>query len=293
MNKSFQDIINEMLGAKEGNSDLSGLTSTSKTAVWLQILQTVAFIIFNFQEACRLFLKEIEDKIASQKIPNLMWYRGLALKFQYGFDLLPESDQFSTSFEDNGVIVEATPEQIEASKIIKYCAVTRNKGTDGRIKISMKIAGQNVDEILEDEKALAFKDYIEEVQAAGDDIVIVNFLPDILKLEIKIAIDSLILNNNGMSIITGKYPVQETIQRFLLNTPFNGELSVQSLREAIKATEGVKDLQELNVQSKWIDPTVGGYGMLQPITISKIPRSGRFKIEDWSGITYFNYTPQQ
>ncbi len=282
-----------MLGAKEGNSDLSGLTSTSKTAVWLQILQTVAFIIFNFQEACRLFLKEIEDKIASQKIPNLMWYRGLALKFQYGFDLLPESDQFSTSFEDNGVIVEATPEQIEASKIIKYCAVTRNKGTDGRIKISMKIAGQNVDEILEDEKALAFKDYIEEVQAAGDDIVIVNFLPDILKLEIKIAIDSLILNNNGMSIITGKYPVQETIQRFLLNTPFNGELSVQSLREAIKATEGVKDLQELNVQSKWIDPTVGGYGMLQPITISKIPRSGRFKIEDWSGITYFNYTPQQ
>ena len=292
MNKSFQDIINEMLGAKESNSDLSGLTSTSKTAVWLQILQTVAFIIFNFQEACRLFLKEIEGKIASQKIPNLMWYRGLALKFQYGFDLLPESDQFSTTFEDNGVIVEATPEQIEASKIIKYCAVTRNKGTDGRIKISMKIAGQNVDEILEDEKTLAFKDYIEGVQAAGDDIVIVNFLPDILKLEIKVAIDSLILNNNGMSIITGKYPVQETVQRFLLNTPFNGELSVQSLREAIKATEGVKDLQELNVQSKWIDPSVGGYGMFQPITISKIPRSGRFKIEDWSGITYFNYTPQ-
>ena len=281
-----------MLGAKESNSDLSGLTSTSKTAVWLQILQTVAFIIFNFQEACRLFLKEIEGKIASQKIPNLMWYRGLALKFQYGFDLLPESDQFSTTFEDNGVIVEATPEQIEASKIIKYCAVTRNKGTDGRIKISMKIAGQNVDEILEDEKTLAFKDYIEGVQAAGDDIVIVNFLPDILKLEIKVAIDSLILNNNGMSIITGKYPVQETVQRFLLNTPFNGELSVQSLREAIKATEGVKDLQELNVQSKWIDPSVGGYGMFQPITISKIPRSGRFKIEDWSGITYFNYTPQ-
>ena len=77
----------------------------------------------------------------------------------------------------------------------------------------------------------------------------------------------------------------------MLNLPFNGELSVQVLREAIKATEGVKDLLELSVQSKWIEPGVG-YGLYQPIEISRIPKSGRFKIEDWSGITYIDYQPE-
>jgi hypothetical protein len=54
----------------------------------------------------------------------------------------------------------------------------------------------------------------------------------------------------------------------------------------------VNDLDELNVQSKWIEPGVG-YGQFQPIEISRIPKSGRFKIEDWSGITYINYTAQE
>jgi len=292
MNKTLLEIIAEIIGVKEQNGYLQDLDSTSKTSPWRNLLETIAFVVFNFQQAANLHMKEIGDKIANQKVPTLKWYRNEALRFQYGFELLPESDQFSTTYEDNGVIVEATPEQVEASKIIKYAAVTRNKTTMERINISMKIAGENTDEALSDEKALAFKKYIEEIQAAGDNIVIVNFLPDILKLDFKICYDPLVLLENGMSIITGKFPVQDTIQRFLLNLPFNGELSVQVLREAIKATEGVDDLKELSVQSKWIEPSVG-YGQLQPIEISRIPKSGRFKIEDWSGITYIDYQAQE
>jgi hypothetical protein len=291
MNKTLLEIISDIVGVKNQNGYLQELNSTSKSSVWRNLLEAIAFVIFNFQEAANLHLKEIEDKIANQKVPTLKWYRNEALRFQYGFDLLPESDRFSPTFEDNGVIVEATPEQIENSKIIKYAAVTKSKSALGKIKISMKIAGENTDEALSDEKALAFKNYIEEIQAAGDDIVIVNYLPDILKLDFKICYDPLLLLDNGMSIITGKFPVKDTIERFLLNLPFNGELSVQVLREAIKATEGVKDLLELSVQSKWIEPGVG-YGLFQPIEISRIPKSGRFKIEDWSGITYIDYQPE-
>lgn len=288
MNKSLQDIINEIIKEKENNPVLSGLDSTSKTAVWRQLLEVVAFIIFNFQEAVNLHLKEIENKIANQKVPRLPWYRQKAFDFQDGFALIPETDQFSPTYMEGGVEVIATLERIEASKIIKYCAVTRSK-SNGRVKIAMKIAGANTDDILDNDKVKAFIKYIEEIQAAGDDIVVINFLPDILRLGFKVVIDPLVLNENGMSIITGTYPVQETIQRFLLNTPFNGELSVQSLREAIKATAGVRDLQELDVQSKWIDPALNGYGFFQPITISRIPKSGRFKVDNWDNITYINY----
>ncbi|KFF13122.1 hypothetical protein IW15_10190 [Chryseobacterium soli] len=292
MNRTLQEIIGLILSLKETNPFLQVLSSPSKTAVWRNIMEAVAFMIFNFQEAVNLHMKEIDDKIANQKVPRLPWYRNEALRFQYGFDLIPETDQFSSTYEDNGVQIEATPEQVEASKIIKYVAVTRSKSNTGKIKISMKIAGENTDEVLSDEKALAFKKFIEEIQAAGDDIVILNFLPDILKQDIEICYDPLVLLPNGMSIVSGKFPVRDTISRFLLNLPFNGELSVQKLLEEIKATEGVIDLNKLNIQSKWIEPGVG-YGQFQPITISRIPKSGRFKIEDWSGITYINYQPQE
>jgi hypothetical protein len=236
MKKTLVEIIADIFGIKEQNGYLQGLTSTSKASVWRNLLEVVAFAVFNFQEAANLHMKEIDDKIANQKVPRLPWYRNLALAFQYGFDWLEELDGFSPTYEDNGVQVEATPEQVEASKIIKYVAVTRNRSNMGRIVISMKIAGENTDEVLSDEKALAFKKYIEETQCTGDDIVIVNFLPDILKLDIKVCYDPLVLLPNGMSIVSGKFPIQDTINRFLLNLPFNGELSVQTLLEAIKAT---------------------------------------------------------
>lgn len=156
----------------------------------------------------------------------------------------------------------------------------------------MKIAGENVDEVLSDEKAQAFKSYIERIQATGDNIVIVNFLPDILLLKYKICVDPLILLPDGMSILTGEYTVQTAIQNYLKNLPFNGELSVEKLEDVIQGVNGVTDLQEIEVSSKWIEPGVG-YGFYQPIEISRIPKSGRFKIEDWSGIEYINYTPTE
>ena len=297
MNKKLQEIIDQMFALKNADPILSAaLTSTSKTSIFGQIFQLVAFVIFNFQEACKLYMKEIDDKIASQKVPNLPWYRNLGLKFQYGFELDPNSltGEFLPTFEDNGQVVIATDEQIEASKIIKYVAVTRGI-SEGRVKISMKIAGENIDEDLSSEKALAFVKYIEETQATGDNIVIVNYLPDVLKLTFKICYNPLVLLENGMSILTGKFPVQDAIREYMKNLPFNGELSVQKLEAIMLQVDGVDDLQNLQVQSKWIEPGVG-YGMFQPIEISRIPKSGRFSIkneetgiEDWSGITYINY----
>ncbi len=300
MNKTLAEIIKQLYDAKESNTELSPLTSNSKTAIWRQILETVAFVIFNFQEAVRLHMKEIDEKIANQKVPSLRWYRNLALKFQHGFDLLNENDGFRPDYFDveTDKWIMATPEQIEASKIIKYAAVTRNTAS-GKIKISMKIAGENIDEAISDDKAISFKKYIEETQATGDDIVIVNYTPDILKINFKIAYDPLILMENGQSILLGNvFPVVEAIKKFMKNLPFNGELSVQKLEAAILAVEGVNDLQNLEVLSKWIEPGVG-YAFFQPVQMSTIPKSGRFKVlfnlesgfeqSDVSIINYVNY----
>jgi len=107
-----------------------------------------------------------------------------------------------------------------------------------------------------------------------------------LKFSFKIKYDPMVLKADGMNILTAKYPVNEAIETFLKNLPFNGELSVQKLEAAIMAVDGVEDLQTLQIQSKWIDPQQNGYGLYQPINMSVIPVSGRFKIEDFTGLQY-------
>ena len=206
MNKTLQEIIAEIIGVKEQNGYLQELNSSSKTSIWRQFIEVIAFVIFNFQEACKLHLLEIENKIALQKVPNAKWYREQALRFQYGFALDPNSytGEFLPTYEDGiGNIVTATETEIENSKIIKYASVTRNITNTG-VKISMKIAGENMDEVITDEKALAFKTYIEEIQATGDNIVVVNFLPDILLLKYKICYDPLILHSDGCLLYTSR-----------------------------------------------------------------------------------------
>ncbi len=98
MNKTFAEILSELLTAKNSDPILSTIDSNSKTSYWRQFLDIVAWSIFNFQESLNLHLQEIQDLIANQKVFNLRRYRSEALRFQYGFDLIDESDQFNNFF---------------------------------------------------------------------------------------------------------------------------------------------------------------------------------------------------
>ncbi|MEG0310969.1 MAG: hypothetical protein RR604_08725 [Eubacterium sp.] len=287
MNKTYDEILAEIQAEKDKNTDLTGLDSTSKASIWLGIFRTIAFVFYNFSLAAILHLQEIRDLIANQKVFNLRRYRSEALRFQYGFDLLAESDQFKPTYTDNGSEVIASEEQISNSKIVKYAACSRVID-NGRAKIVLKIAPEVLDEIFNNDIMVSFSEYMEEIAPAGDHVTIINYLPDTLKFAFKIKVDPLVLNSSGMSILTANYPVQIAIENFLKNLPFNGELSLQRLEASILAVDGVEDLTTLSIESKWIDPALNGYGLYQPISMSVIPASGRFKIEDFTGLTYIS-----
>lgn len=284
MNKTWQQIFDELLKAKEANPALSVANTTSKASVWRQFLEVVAWALFTFQLAVKLHLQEIQDLILNQKTFNLRRYQKETLRFQYGFDLIGETDQFKPTFLVNGVETLATEDQIEASKIIKYAACNRII-SDGKVKLILKIAPENMDEIFEDEVMMAFGRYIEEIAPSGDHVRFVNYLPDYLKFAYKIKYDPKVLLSSGMHIVNANYPVQDAINDFLKNLPFNGELSLQKFEAAILDAEGVDDLQPLLVETKWIVPGVG-YGSYQPVQMAVIPESGRFKVEDFNGLQY-------
>lgn len=287
MNKTYAELLAELQAEKNKNQDLNSIDSLSKTSVWLGIFKVVAWIIFNFQLAALLHLQEVREFIANQKVFNLRRYRSEALRFQYGFDLVKESDQFKSTFLDNGIEVIADDEDVENSKIIRYAACSRVVD-NGRSKIILKIAPEDLTAIFPNDVMIAFSKYIEEISPAGDHVTVLNYNPDMLKFAFKIKVDPLVLNASGMSILTAAYPVEIVIENFLKNLPFDGELSVQKLESAILSVDGVIDLQTLSVESKWIDPALNGYGLYQPVNMSVIPASGRFKIEGFTGLTYIS-----
>jgi hypothetical protein len=84
----------------------------------------------------------------------------------------------------------------------------------------------------------------------------------------------------------GGYPVQEALQEFMKELEFNGELKLSALIDKIQLVPGVLDATVLDAKSSWIDPALGGYGVPQPIFISKVAESGYFEIVTFENISY-------
>ena len=287
MFKTIIEIYNYILDLKNKNTVLSEVNSASKTSLWRQFLEVVSTAYWAFVNVRDLHDKETNVLIQEQKVPNQRWYRNKALSFQYGFDVETDTDIFKPTIQVNGEDVEATEEQIEASKVIKYCAVDR-KVIANRASLIIKIAGEENGEIVQtsDDVKEALKKWfeIDGAAAAGDVITYINYKGDILSFSVDVYVNPLVLMNDGRHKINLNYPVEDSIKTYLKNLPFNGEFDVQKFEAAILATEGVLKLKTNKVESKWIVPQGGdadGYGLFQPISVYKIPESGYFKVLDF------------
>lgn len=249
------------------------------------LFETVAYAIYFLEQLFDLHLLQVKNSIDMLKPHSARWYHTKAMAFQYGFDLLQNTDIY-----DNA---NYTDEQINDSKIIKYAAVSEVLAPT---RLILKIATEKDGSLtkLSDEQALSFSTYINEVKDAGVLIVPINFAPDKLKLDIKIIRDKLVLKSDGQHIINGNYPVNDTLQHFIRNLPFDGELSLQKLVDDLQSTQGVIDLAITSAKTAWIDADneSGNYGNYENIDIRVNPKSGYFIINledensDKSNINY-------
>ena len=281
MARTVTQIQNKMLTDIASNEVLSFvLSSDSMYAIFRLFVFILATAIAIHEGFFDKHLAEINDKLANQKAGTVSWYRTMALRFQYGFDLVQDKDYF-----DNG---NATLEQIEASKIIKYAAV--NEAEDSS-RVILKIAGE-VNGVLTDfddpAQVEAIESYISEIRVAGVEITIINYKADKLFLNLRIKRDPLLISETGMKkgADGGGYPVNEALKQFMKELKFNGELQLSTLIDKIQLVPGVLDATLLSAESSWIDANIGGYGAPQPIFISKVAESGYFEIVNFDNITY-------
>ena len=276
MARSIQEIQTLILQAKAQEPALNELNSTSKVAIWRLWVYIIAVAIWSLEKLFDQHRADIDKRLAELKPHTARWYRSKALAFQYGFDLLPDSDKFNNQGHSE--------EAIEASKIVKYSAVIESKN-EGRLIV--KIAGEQGEQLqpITDAQKQAFETYLQEIKDAGVRLSVVNYQPDVLHLQMKIVYDPLVLDSNGQSIIHATKPVETAIKDYLKRLPFNGELVLAHLIDALQQAEGVKIPHLVLAQSKNITSS-GEYGAFETIEISKIPTAGYFTIDNFNDISY-------
>lgn len=241
------------------------------------LFDIVTYAIFILEKLFDQHHTEVTQKIYEQKIGSLRWYRNKALDFQYGFDLLKDTDKFI-----NG---DASEDIINQSKIVKYAAVTE---AEQESRVIIKIAGEQQGKLspIDQVQQAAFDAYVDEIRFAGTNITVINFEPDRLYLTINIYRDPLVLDENGVSILNGNIPVNDALEEFMKELPFNGELTIQNLVDKLQVVEGVIIVDVINVESSWIDAQSNSYGNPETISVKKIPESGYFEIQGFDNINY-------
>jgi len=276
MTTSFMN--NATLAAAYGyNTGDSFTAHFSLVSVENVLFEIIAYAIFLHELIFDNHKKEVDIALYNQKSGRLPWYRTKALAFQYGFDLLLDSDEFDNS--------GATADQIEQSKVVKYAAVTE---TSDQSRVIIKIAGETDGQLspLSDAHREAFDAYFMEIRYAGVKITTINYPADLLYLNLTIYRDPLVIDANGQSISLGNYPVEDAINEYMKELPFNGEFVIQNFVDKLQTVDGVIIAHVNNIETAWIDPILDTYGEPISIPVRHIPESGYFQVVNFENITY-------
>jgi hypothetical protein len=267
MARSITEIQNTIFEAITSNPDLTALNSTSKVSIYRLFVFVISYAIWMLEVLSDNHKTQIDTAILEQKSGTPRWYRNMALAFQYGFDLIYDSDQFEN--------IGFTSEQIEASKIIKYCSVKESLESN---KLTIKVAGDDGDFLvpLTAPQLESFSEYMQEIKYAGVGLNILNSPADRLILTMDVYRDVLVIDENGTSIKNGGKPIEDAIKLYMKNLPFDGELVLNDLIANLRMVDGVNNVNIVTATASHYDAVIG-FSDFAAINVRTVPRSGYFE----------------
>ncbi len=258
MARTIAEIQQEILLEKEKHSELSVLTSTSKTAIWRLWVYIVATAIWLHEK--------IVDKNALLSRPHtLFWYKEQALNFLYGVDLEWRDGYFQYP--------KLSKEKIEELSVVKYCAISERLFEDietsnteslsniiseyyynqvGVLTLKVAKEGEGGNRIpLEGIELRAFKAYMNQIKDAGTQLRIVSNKGNAIAIELEVFVDPLLIypgsdsskgiSNSGKSLSNlSVEPVKDTIEEYLSTLEFNGAFVPTYLIDKIQQIPGIE-----------------------------------------------------
>jgi len=281
MARTISEIYDAIITEKQAMASLTGLqpavddaqtlltdlTSTSKVAIWRLWAFLTAVAINIHENIFDLHKAEVEALSETLITGTVRWYQQECLRFQLG------STQAWTG------VKFAYPSIIPASQIIKFAAVQEG---GGRVLIKVaKDSGGSPIKLTAGEKT-AFDSFIEETKFAGTIIDKISDDPDDIKVDYDVTVDPQLINPaTGESITTpGSFPVEDAVNSFLENLPFDGIIYLSKMTDAVQAVDGVIDTTLNSADAKF------GALVFAPIIKTYNPNAGHAILDASSTFTY-------
>lgn len=246
MARPVKDIQNEIISSLAADGIVVSASLTSRRRMMTRV---VAFAIYTLERLFDYLRIEIDIKIRLQKPATLTWFADKIKTFQYGDNLVPETDYY-----DNSALTAA---QVLDRKIIKYAAAVEQNFSNGRFGVRIKVAGEDGSGErvkLSNAQRDAAREFLQRIKPAGTYCELTTDDPDYLKLSLKVYYNPLVLNAQGQRLDgTDTEPLQKSIRLFLANLPFNGRFNLTALVDAMQVVDGVSDPRIISAQTKYAD----------------------------------------
>lgn len=227
-------------------------------------IAVVMSIVFSFFEQLKL---DVYQVLRDMKVHTPNWYAHIAKQFQYGYDLIQNTDQYNNS--------ALTNEQIERSKIVKFAAAL-SKHNKSMLYVKVATGTLENKKPLSQAQLSAFKSYLNLVQDAGVHIQVVNAPADEILVEMDIYYNPRILNKYGQRLDgTNDTPVQNAIRHYVHNLQFNGVYVNAHMTDVVQAVSGVEFPEHKRSASKY-----GVYTEFRDIDAKELPYAGYYVVKD-------------
>lgn len=261
MARTLAEIKASLIAAKESESELSGLTSTSAVAEWMLWINVVAFFMWIQEGLFDGFKADVNKQIAADKSHTKQWYITKAKAFQYGVSLPADSDVYAVVPPvDDSVLIVTQANVVELTNKLR---IKSAKGEPGALE---KLSAAELE---------SFSTYMNRIKDAGVRLELTSGDPDDFKLACQVFYDPLILTAAGARIDgTAATPVKDAINEYFSSLGFDGVFILNDFIAAITAVEGVKIFNVVSAEANYAaTPYV-------PITILYQPDAGYMTLNE-------------
>ena len=225
MARTILEIQSAILVSLRSRSELSGLDSSSASALYVLFAYIVAVAIATLENLFDAYRIELRQILAAQSPHTLRYYQQRALDYLVGTDLVAGTTSYP----------ELSAATIEAQRIVRYASVL-----EAGDRLQIKVAKENIEPLSSAELA-GFTDYMQELKDAGVRLDVSSEPADRLRAEIDIYYNPQILDASGRRLDgTNERPVFDAIVGYTENLRFDGQFVTASMVDALQRTEGVQ-----------------------------------------------------
>lgn len=232
MARQISEIQQQMLDNIAADSTLGSLlTSTSKRAIYRLFTYIVAVAINALEQLIDIFTASVEATAAKAAPATPSWLQDQILKFQYDANT-PQVVQLIN-------FAPQYPTVDEALRIITRCSVTTNLSNS----VLIKVATGEPPAALSAPQLSALQSYVSQIGIAGVNYAVTSDTSDKLFAQANIYY-------LGQYSAVIKANVVAAIEAYLAAIPFNGQMKITDLEDAITGVEGVTDVVLVNVRAR-------------------------------------------